>query len=431
MNSTTDPSRAALDALAASLASVRRRTASLVEGLDAEDCNLQPEPDVSPAKWHLAHTTWFFETFVLLPYLEGYQAFDERFGYCFNSYYEACGARQPRPDRHHLSRPLLREVMAWREAVDDALARLFRDPGDAVHGILQRATLGLHHEQQHQELLVMDVLASFAVQPLRPAWRDDALPAAGPAAQDGWEPYPGGIVAIGHPVDADCFVFDNETPRHDVLLRPFALARRLVTNGQWRAFIDDGGYHDPRLWLSDGWAWVQREAVAHPRYWVPDGDGGFGQFTVRGLGPLEEEAPVVHISAYEAEAFATWAGARLPTEAELEVAMAAQGGPEPGDTFLETGAWTPRPAREGAGARQLWGDGWAWTRSAYLPYPGFAPLGGALGEYNGKFMSGQWVLKGGSCATPRDHVRATYRNFFHPHQRWMFAGVRLAKEGQT
>jgi len=428
LNTTTDPSTAGPGALASAYAEVRARTVALIAALEPEDCNLQPEPDVSPAKWHLAHTTWFFETFVLVPFAEGYTPFDARFGYCFNSYYEACGARQPRPDRHHLSRPLLREVLAWREAVDDAMGRLLASPGPVAADIGQRTTLGLHHEEQHQELLVMDVLAAFAVQPLRPAWRTDVLPAARAEVDEGWEGFDGGIATIGRAVDAEGFGFDNETPRHEVVLRPYALGRRLVTNRAWRAFVDDGGYRDARLWLSDGWAWVQANDIVHPRYWVPDGEGAFGQFTVRGLAPLEPDAPVVHVSAYEAEAFATWAGARLPTEAELEVAMTAQGEPEPGDTFLETGAWTPRPARPGPGVRQLWGDVWSWTRSAYLPYPGFAPLPGALGEYNGKFMSGQWVLKGGSCATPRGHIRATYRNFFHPHQRWMFSGLRLAKD---
>lgn len=402
---------------------VRACTQDLISGLSPEDCNLQPEPDVSPAKWHLAHTTWFFETFVLLPYLRGYRVRDPRYAFCFNSYYESCGERHPRALRHLLSRPTLAEVLDWRASVDEGLAELLS--GSVSAEVCERVTWGVHHEQQHQELLVMDVLASLFAQPLRPAWRTDALAASGEVASDGWVELPGGVVEVG--ASGGGFCFDNEAPRHPVLLRPFALGRRLVTNEAWEAFVDDGGYQNPSLWLSDGWAWVQREGIAHPCYWVRDGEGGFGQFTVRGLGPLEPDAPVVHVSGYEAEAFATWAGARLPTEAELEVGIAAA--PNEGEgAFLEDGAWMPRPARAGGGLRQRLGDAWTWTRSAYRPYPGYRPPSGALGEYNGKFMSGQWVLRGAGCATPRSHARVSYRNFFYPHQRWMFAGVRLARE---
>ena len=408
-------------------ARVRAATVALIAGLDPEDCNLQPEPDVSPAKWHLAHTTWFFETFVLAPFMAGFVPYDARYAYCFNSYYEACGPRWTRARRGDLSRPTLREVLAWREATDDAVASLLAAlPDEQVSEVLGRIELGVQHEQQHQELLVMDVLASFAAQPMRPAWRSDPLPAAPPAPESAWVHVAPASPEIG--AAGPGFAFDHERPRHPVLLAPFEVASTLVTNEAWRAFVADGGYRTPTLWLSDGWAWVQREGVEAPRYWVADGFGGYGQMTVRGVVALEGAAPVVHVSGFEAEAFATWAGARLPTEAELEVVLAAQGAPEPGDTFLDDGAWTPRPARPGAGVRQAFGDVWTWTRSAFLPYPGFRPLPGALGEYNGKFMNGQWVLRGGSALTPRDHVRPSYRNFFFPHQRWVAAGVRLARD---
>lgn len=410
---------------------VRARTEALVAPLDPEDVGLQAEEDASPPKWHLAHVTWFFETFVLQPFAPGHQPYDPRWAYLFNSYYEAAGDRHPRARRGDLSRPLLREVLAWRAHVDEAMARLLEAPPEgAADAIRARTLLGLHHEEQHQELLVMDVKVHFGAQPLRPAYRSDD-PAPTPRADDAPRALdvPGGVVSVGH--GGDGFAFDNEGPRHEVLLRPFRLADRLVTNADWRAFVDDGGYRAARWWLSEGWAWVQSQGIAAPRYWVPDGEGGWGEFTVRGLGALDPLAPVVHVSGYEAEAFAAWAGQRLPTEFEWEHAVAhltADGQRGPDGAFLDDGRWHPAPAAPGTGLRQALGDVWCWTRSAYLPYPGFRPLPGALGEYNGKFMSGQWVLRGGSCATPRDHARPTYRNFFYPHQRWAFTGLRLAQD---
>lgn len=403
---------------------VRAVTEGLLDGLHAEDVGLQSEPDVSPPKWHLAHTTWFFETFVLAPFAVGHRPYDPRWAYLFNSYYEAAGDRHPRPDRGHLSRPLLDEVLAWRAVVDDQVAALLASPGPDHDEVLRRVELGLHHEQQHQELWVMDAKANFAAQPLRPAWRSRPLEACA-ARPLTWVEQPGGVVSIGH--DGDAFAFDNETPRHDVLLRPFALGSRCVTNAEWQAFVDDGGYRQARWWLSDGWAWVQAEGIGMPRYWRRDGEGGLTEFTVAGEAPLDPHAPVVHVSGYEAEAFAAWSGARLPTEFEWEAAF-ADAAPDPDAAFLDDGRWHPRSAGEGPGLRQGLGDVWEWTRSAYAPYPGFRPLPGALGEYNGKFMANQWVLRGGGCATPRDHVRATYRNFFFPHQRWPFCGLRLAKD---
>ncbi|MCB9666110.1 MAG: ergothioneine biosynthesis protein EgtB [Alphaproteobacteria bacterium] len=416
----TEPG-AELAARAARCAQVRATTVALLDGLEPEDAQLQSEPDVSPPKWHLAHTTWFFETFVLAPFLPGHQPVDPRWAYAFNSYYEACGPRHARAARGLLSRPLLREVLAWREAVDEALLTLLSGPVDDE--VLRRVELGLHHEQQHQELLVMDAKANAFAQPLRPTWRPRTLPRAS-APPLAWCDHPGGLATVGH--GGEGFAFDNEEPRHRVLLPPFALANRCVTNGEWAAFVADGGYRTPGPWLSDGWAWVQQQGIEAPRYWLRDGEGGWLEHTVHGTVPLDPDAPVVHVSGYEAEAFATWAEARLPTEQEWEA-----WGPREAEgegRFLDDGLWHPAAATPGEGLRQRFGDVWTWTRSAYGPYPGYRPAPGALGEYNGKFMSSQWVLRGGCCATPRDHVRVSYRNFFHPHQRWAFSGVRLARD---
>ena len=391
---------------------VRGLTMSLAEPLSDADATIQPHDDASPAKWHLAHTSWFFETFLLRDHLSGYRLHDERWAFLFNSYYEAEGERHARPRRGMLSRPSLEEVRAYRRAVDEALLDSIEAlPADLIE-------LGLNHEQQHQELMLMDMLAALAENPLAPAlWpAAPSKPARLPQAFR-WLPGREGPVEIGH--GGGGFAFDCETPRHRVWLHPHALADRLVTNGEWLEFMAEG-YRQPALWLADGWAWVQANAVEAPLYWRRSEDG-WRRFGLDGLQPLNPAEPVCHISCYEADAFARWAGARLPTEAEYESA-AAQADPASGNQLDQAG-----PARP-TGAGGWFGDAWTWTGSAYLPYPGFRPAAGAVGEYNGKFMCSQTVLRGGSCATPRGHMRASYRNFFYPHQRWMFAGLRLAKD---
>jgi ergothioneine biosynthesis protein EgtB len=402
---------------------VRDETERRTAALTPEDQLIQSMPDASPAKWHLAHTSWFFETMVLAPNSSGYRLFDERFNFLFNSYYESVGARQPRPLRGLLTRPTLADVLAYREHIDFAMAQLFRqEPSENVRKIIE---LGCHHEQQHQELLLTDILHLFAQNPLRPAYKD-AVPLsvessgkAGPA----YKSFPGGVVDIGH--SGSGFAFDSEGPRHAVQIEPYRLADRLVTNGEWAEFISDGGYRDPLLWLSDGWAQVRDEGWTAPLYWEMR-EGEFWTMTLRGAQPIDPDAPVTHVSYFEADAFATWAKRRLPTEAEWEVA--AQSLPVTGN-LVNSGRLRPKPAPAPTGElRQMFGDVWEWTRSAFMPYPRFRPMQGALGEYNGKFMSGQVVLRGGSCVTPEDHVRATYRNFFAPHARWQFSGLRLAED---
>jgi len=377
---------------------VRGHTARLAAALTDEDQCVQSMPDASPAKWHRAHTTWFFEEFLLRPHLPGYAPFDPAFRFLFNSYYEAVGERHPRPSRGLITRPGAQDVGAYRCHVDDAMARLLAEQEQSVATLVE---LGLQHEQQHQELLVTDMMHAFAQSPLVPAvmpgWRE---PPGAPGPMR-FVDLPGGIVAIGH--EGAGFAFDNEGPRHDVLLRPYRLADRLVRNADWLAFVEDSGYRTPTLWMSDGWAAVQAGSWRAPLYWR-DGDAGWRQVGPGGLAPLEPEAPVRHVSWYEADAFARWAGARLPTEAELEAA-----------------------ASYGA-IREIATHDWQWTGSAYLPYPGFRPIEGAIGEYNGKFMINQMVLRGGSLATPPGHARPTYRNFFPPGTRWQFTGLRLGQD---
>ncbi|CAN7338195.1 ergothioneine biosynthesis protein EgtB [Variovorax sp. LjRoot84] len=394
---------------------VRAQSLALAAPLSAEDQCIQSMPDASPTKWHLAHTTWFFETVLLQPHATGYRVFDPRFHYLFNSYYEALGPRHPRPQRGLLTRPSLDEVHAYRRHVDEAVEALLETAGegrdwDAIAAIV---TLGLHHEQQHQELIVTDILHALSCNPLLPAYRAAAAPAlrlasVPPPMQ--WLPQSGGLVEVGH--GGAGFAFDNETPRHAALLRPYAIADRLVSCGDYAQFIADGGYQRPELWLSDGWAAVQAQGWRRPAYWLAPDDPRLAHqgatvswhvFGLHGVRPLEPEAPVAQLSFYEAAAFAEWAGARLPTEFEWEA------------------------AHDAPGITQMSGHVWQWTRSSYDPYPGFRPLAGIATEYNGKFMVGQLVLRGGSVATPEGHTRPSYRNFFPPAARWQFSGLRLAK----
>jgi ergothioneine biosynthesis protein EgtB len=399
---------------------VRRATLALAAPLSAEDAMVQSMPDASPAKWHLGHTTWFFELFVLARAEPDRPPFHPAYAYLFNSYYEAAGSRQPRPERGLLSRPSLEEVLRYRAEVDARVSE--RLAAGLPEALLDVVELGLNHEEQHQELLLTDVKNAFSVNPLRPAYAGAPLHAASPPPPLAWIARGGGPAEIGAP--AEGFAFDNERPRHAVWMAPHALATRPVTCGEWLAFMDAGGYRRPELWMSDGWAAARRQAWASPLYWLPDG-ARWLQFTLGGVRPLDEAEPVAHVSWFEADAYARWAGARLPTEAEWELhaAHAAADG-----TFAEDGRFHPAAASPGRGPRQLLGDVWEWTGSAYAPYPGFRPLAGALGEYNGKFMVSQLVLRGGSCATPRGHIRPSYRNFFYPDARWQFSGVRLVRD---
>ncbi len=406
--------------LTARFRELRDLTTALVAPLSDADASAQSMADASPAKWHLAHTTWFFETFLLRDHVPGYRLHDERYPYLFNSYYEAEGARHARAARGLLTRPSLDEILAWRAAVDaavlDAMPLLESQAGDLV-------TLGISHEQQHQELLLTDLLHLFAQNPLGPVVYPAAATKGGAAAPLTWIDGATGVVEIGH--DGSGFAFDCEGPRHQVLLSPHQIASRPVINGEWCAFIDDGGYADPRHWLADGWAWVNGEGIFSPLYWRRVASG-WEQFSLHGWRAIDPAAPVCHISLYEADAYASWAGARLPTEAEWESAASALD-VAVGQQLDGIGSLTPHPSCA-AELIQMFGTVWEWTGSAYRPYPGFRAAPGAVGEYNGKFMSGQFVLKGGSLATPRGHVRASYRNFFYPHQRWQFTGVRLARD---
>jgi len=415
MNSSR-PAAQAADALRGRYRAVRAHSLALAAPLSAEDQCIQSMPDASPTKWHLAHTTWFFETVLLQAHATDYRPFDPRFHFLFNSYYEALGPRHPRPQRGLLTRPALDEVHAFRRHVDEAVEALLAEADDACwRAAAPIVTLGLHHEQQHQELLLTDVLHAFSCNPLLPALR----PAAGPAlrlaavpAPQRWIERPGGVVEVGHA--GEDFAFDNETPRHAVLLQPYRIADRLVNCGEFAQFIADGGYQRPELWLSDGWAAVQAQGWRHPAYWLAPDDprlaltgqqvSGWQVFGLHGVRPMEPEAAVSQLSFYEAAAYAQWAGARLPTEFEWEAAYGAPG------------------------VAQMTGHVWQWTRSSYDPYPGFRPLAGVAAEYNGKFMVGQLVLRGSSLATPEGHARPSYRNFFPPAARWQFTGLRLAKD---
>ncbi len=404
---------------------VRQFTEALAEPLSAEDQTVQTMPDVSPTKWHRAHTTWFFETFVLGPHVPGYDEVDPAYGFLFNSYYEGVGPRHARPQRGFLTRPGIAEIADYRRAVDAAMDGVLA--GELTPRVAALVELGLNHEQQHQELLLMDIKHVLATNPLRPAYAEPAersatsdasamsdAPGDGPGAGD-WISHPGGIVHLGH--DGDGFAFDNEGPRHDALLHPFALRSTLVTNGDWLAFVDDGGYREPGLWMSDGWGTVQSQQWQAPEYWIRDSFGWSIQ-TLTGARPVDPDEPVVHVSWYEADAFARWAGSRLPTEAEWEAVAADR---EPAALGIDS--WGLHPQADG---EQWCGEVWQWTASPYAPYPGFQPAAGAVGEYNGKFMVNQQVLRGGACITPAGHTRPTYRNFFYPASRWSFCGLRLA-----
>jgi len=402
---------------------VRAASERIAAPLAIEDYVVQSMPDVSPAKWHLAHTSWFYEQFLLRPRLPGYAVFHERYEYLFNSYYEAVGPRHARPERGMLTRPTVDEIRSYRAHVDEHMLRLLAGTG-RMDELVPLVELGLAHEQQHQELMLTDIKHVLSRNPLEPAYRAD-LAAAAPSPHAGsltWSAFEGGLVEVGTD-GREGFCFDNETPRHRAWLEPFELADRPATNGEYLEFIRDGGYENPAHWLADGWAMVQQQGWRHPLYWSDDLES---QFTLGGRRTLDPAAPVCHLSLYEAHAFATWAGARLPTEAEWEIATLGQ--PVEGH-FVDSERLEPASAG-GHGLRQLYGDVWEWTGSAYAPYPGFRPAAGAIGEYNGKFMCSQLVLRGGSCVTPTGHVRPTYRNFFYPHSRWQFTGVRLARDGK-
>ncbi len=401
--------------LATAYNSVRRQTQRLCEPLAAEDFVLQSMPDASPVKWHLAHTSWFFETFVLAAASDRYEPFDARFGYLFNSYYNAVGDRLARPRRGLLSRPTVDEVFHYRTHVDEEMLALFRS-GDLPDSLAAVVELGLHHEQQHQELILTDVKHAFGCNPLRPAYRERrGRDAAEKIGALNWLSFRAGVYWVGH--EGDGFAFDNETPRHRVFVEAFLLGDRLTKCREYLAFMEAGGYDQPEWWLSDGWAARQAHGWSAPLYWE-NNDGRWSQFTLDGLGPVRDDEPVCHVSYYEADAFARWSGGRLPTEAEWETAAAS---------FPSTGSFLEGDHLHPSGGTQMFGEAWQWTASPYVAYPGYAPLAGALGEYNGKFMCNQMVLRGGSCATPRSHFRPSYRNFFPPEARWQFTGVRLAR----
>jgi ergothioneine biosynthesis protein EgtB len=402
---------------------VREYSEKLCDTLEPEDCVVQTIPEVSPTKWHLAHTSWFFETFILKEALPDYAPIHPRYAYLFNSYYNAAGKMHCRPKRGLISRPTLSETIEYRHHVDDFMDAIFEKPA-IVEKFAPIVLLGLHHEQQHQELMLTDIKHVFSENPLRPVFRERSMRKFAPVAPMPWLTFPAGVYQVGY--KGGGFHFDNEGPRHRQFVETFQLAPRLVTNGDYLEFIEDGGYRRPEFWLSLGWYAVNEQQWEAPLYWEKR-DGSWSVFTLAGMRELDKNEPVCHVSYFEADAFARWAGARLPTEFEWEVAAANL--PYAGN-FVENESFHPRPVDEIAAGQplaQMFGDVWEWTNSSYSPYPGYAPTGGALGEYNGKFMCNQYVLRGGSCATSQSHIRTTYRNFFPPNARWQFMGIRLAK----
>ncbi len=402
---------------------VRAATVALCAPLAVEDYVVQSMPDASPAKWHLAHTSWFFEEFVLSQAGAAYQFHDKDFRFLFNSYYNAVGPMHTRSNRGLLSRPTVQQVLDYRTRIDERMSELLRGPSPLAPELARIITLGLHHEQQHQELILTDIKHLLSCNPLLPAYVEQPAAQSRAPSPLTFRKFDGGLVEIGH--TGTEFAFDNELPRHRVFLAPFALATRLVTNAEYLEFIRDDGYRNPAHWLSDGWATVQREGWTRPIYWADSLDR---EFTLRGLVSLDPHTPVTHLSCYEADAFARWAGARLPTEFEWENAATVASVPTAGN-FVESRNWHPVAAPDVGGSMlQMFGDVWEWTQSAYAPYPGYRTASGALGEYNGKFMVNQLVLRGGSCATPHSHIRPSYRNFFNPAARWQFSGVRLSRD---
>jgi ergothioneine biosynthesis protein EgtB len=405
---------------------VRKFSETLCRPLATEDYVIQPMPDASPTKWHLAHVSWFFETFLLKPFVADYRSPNPGYAYLFNSYYNAIGDRYPRPQRGHISRPTVDETYRYRAHVDERVLDLVECADDRdLPRIAPIVTLGLHHEQQHQELMLTDLKFMLSRNPLHPVYVERPAQPAGDVGPTGWVFFPEGIAWIGH--EGSDFAFDNEEPRHREFVPSFRLASRLVTNAEYLAFMQDGGYERPEFWLSMGWAAVQQEGWRAPLYWEND-DGAWSEFTLSGFRAVDLAEPVTHISYFEADAYARWAGMRLPTEAEWE--LAATSVPIEGN-FVERGRYHPAPLDFGQGdrgLRQMFGDVWEWTQSSYSAYPGFRTAPGALGEYNGKFMCNQYVLRGGSCATSQAHIRPTYRNFFPPEARWQFSGVRLAQD---
>jgi ergothioneine biosynthesis protein EgtB len=419
-NAVEDP----VEDLAGRYRAARRCTELLAEPLAVEDCVVQTMEDVSPTKWHLAHTSWFFEAFVLQRFCSNYAPFHAEYSYLFNSYYVQAGERHCRDRRGYISRPTVRDVMDYRDHVDERMQAFLTSAGtEALSEAAPIVEIGMHHEQQHQELILTDIKHVFAVNPLRPAYRARSSVRSEPAGPLEWMAFEAGVYEIGH--GGAGFAYDNEKPRHKYYLHPFLLGSRPVTNSEYMAFMDDGGYERPELWLSMGWAEVEERAWSEPFYWEPR-DGTWWTYTLGGMKEVDPNEPVVHVNYFEADAFARWAGARLPTEEEWEIAA----GELPVDGhFAEEGDFHPRPSGSGkTGLVQLYGDVWEWTQSQYSPYPGYAAPEGALGEYNGKFMCNQFVLRGGSCATSRTHIRRTYRNFFPPEAAWQFTGFRLARD---
>jgi len=412
--------------LAAQFQQVRQATEALCAPLAIEDYVIQSMPDCSPTKWHLAHVSWFFETFLLKPSAPDYKPLDPRYAYLFNSYYNAAGDKYPRPQRGLVSRPTVEDVYRYRHYVDEHVLDLLECADeDALENVKSIVTLGLHHEQQHQELIVTDLKNMLSHNPLHPVYVERSAASHTHTAPMGWVDFSEGVYWIGH--DGSGFAYDNEGKRHREFLDAYRIGSRLVTNADYLQFMQDGGYDEPEFWLSMGWATVQQAGWRAPLYWIEDG-GTWSQYTLAGLRPVEPAEPVTHISYFEADAYARWAGGRLPTEAEWEVAAVTV--PIEGN-FVESGVFHPQAlsmARAQNGLAQMFGDVWEWTSSSYAPYPGFRIAPGALGEYNGKFMCNQYVLRGGSCATPRSHIRPTYRNFFPPDARWQFSGLRLAQD---